>query len=84
MNQTQLQLITKLNLELLSCNTSLLDSIREYCKKYRLPIPNDPKIEYLVRQMLLIITEINDTTPDSLHEEQTPSKFTEPYILGAK
>jgi hypothetical protein len=84
MNQDQFQRVKELTLELLSCNTVLLDSIREYCKKHHLPITSDPKIEYLVVQLLFLIAEINGTTPDSLLKELTPDEFAEPNFIVHK
>ncbi|MBI3640683.1 MAG: hypothetical protein HY223_10325 [Thaumarchaeota archaeon] len=53
----------ELNAELFTCVTRILRSIDDYCEKYHISIPDDPKVEYLVEQALSLIYEINGRTP---------------------
>jgi len=63
MNQVQLQRMGELNVELFTCVTRILRSIDDYCEKYHISIPDDPKVEYLIGQALSLIYEINGRTP---------------------
>jgi hypothetical protein len=66
MNQVQSQRLTELNIELVTCVTRTLRSVDDFCEKHHISIPDDPKIEYLVGQVLSLIYEINGKTPTNL------------------
>lgn len=79
MNQIQLQRMAELNIELFTCLTHTLRSIDDYCEKYHISIPNDPKIEYLASQALCLITEINENPANrEVTGRRTTDNETEP------
>jgi hypothetical protein len=82
MNSTQLQRVTELNAELITCVTRILRSIDDYTEKHHILIPTDPKIEYLVEQVLCLISEINadHSKSDGFTQGELPDKdYTEPF-----
>jgi hypothetical protein len=79
--------MAELNVELFTCVTRILRSIDDYAEKYHISVPIDPKIEYLVRQALCLIDEINtdQLRSDGFFHEQLPDKdFPEPLKDGFK
>jgi len=87
MNQVQLQHMSELNVELFTCVTRILRSIDDYTEKHQILIPTDPKIEYLVRQALCLIHEINADQPrsdDFTHRELPDGDSPEPLKDGFK
>ena len=73
--------MAELNIEFFTCNLRMLTCIDQYSKKHRLLIPDDPKIEYLVKQALSLIDEINRKPPKFQHPDKTPKDSTEPKII---
>jgi hypothetical protein len=85
LNQIQLQRLTELNVELVTCVTRMLKLIDDYCGKYNISILDDPKVEYLVGQALFLIYEINGEMP---HQPRLNTAYDQPkndqsLILGA-
>lgn len=65
LNQVQLQRLADLNSEFLRCNIRLNRALMDHYQKYNIPIPDEPKIDYLVGQILCLIDEINGTNTNN-------------------